>query len=139
MIVHAVTGDLSGEKALQRLLSLNNGQFHLYPYREPAERTVRGAWEWLLMEAARVRDEEKSTRPADKTAFLTRGAIEAQAAEIQAPPDWPKLPAPPDENAVPDALPAETVEIPELGNDIVAVSTYDGKWKPAKGSGKPET
>jgi CheY-like chemotaxis protein len=136
VIVHAVTGKLSGEKALQRLLALNNGQFHLYPYREPAERTVQGPWEWLLMEAARLHDEERSTRPADKTVFVTRTDIEAEAA-AEPLPERSQLEAPRDESNGSTQTPGEEVELPELGNGIVVVSTYDGKWKPAGGSGKP--
>lgn len=71
-IVHAVAGELSGEKALHSLLSLNDGQFHLHPYKRPSERTVEGSWEYLLMESARIRDEERSRRADDKTAMISK-------------------------------------------------------------------
>jgi CheY-like chemotaxis protein len=71
-IVHAATDGVSGEQALHRLLSLNNGQFHLCPYQQPLRRTVQGAWECLLMESARLRDEERSARTQDKTSFISR-------------------------------------------------------------------
>ena len=57
-IIHAVTGNLTGEKAFQELLLLSGGQFQLQPFRQPSEHTVSGHWEFLLMEASRVRDEK---------------------------------------------------------------------------------
>lgn len=56
-IVHAVGGDLKGEAALHRLLSLPGGSFELAQFEPPPETTLGGSWEMLLMEAARVRDE----------------------------------------------------------------------------------
>lgn len=56
-LIHASLGNLSGEKALQKLLSLAGGSFQLLPFEPPAQRTINGPWEFLLMEAARVRDE----------------------------------------------------------------------------------
>lgn len=56
-IIHAAGGDLVGERALQRLLALPGGSFELVPFEPPPERTIVGPWEFLLMEAARVRDE----------------------------------------------------------------------------------
>jgi CheY-like chemotaxis protein len=56
-LIHAVGGDLTGEHALYKLLSLPGGSFELAQFEHPAERTLNGSWEMLLMEAARVRDE----------------------------------------------------------------------------------
>jgi CheY-like chemotaxis protein len=56
-LVHAVGGDLTGEKALYKLLSLPGGSFELAQFEPPEEKTLSGSWEMLLMEAARVRDE----------------------------------------------------------------------------------
>jgi len=73
-IVHALAGWLSGEEALHHLLSLQDGQFHSYPYRKPAQRTIHGSWELLLMESARVRDEARGAPPSDKTALFRKPA-----------------------------------------------------------------
>ena len=56
-IVHAEFGRASGELALNRLLALKGGQFHHAAYAEPETRTIDSSWEFLLMEAARQRDE----------------------------------------------------------------------------------
>jgi CheY-like chemotaxis protein len=57
-LVHASGGgDLTGERALQKLLCLPGGSFELAPFEHPPEKTLSGPWEMLLMEAARVRDE----------------------------------------------------------------------------------
>jgi CheY-like chemotaxis protein len=62
-IVHAVVGDETGEGAFQKLLALASGEFHLQPFESPPKRTLEGQWEFLLMEAARVRDEIASQPP----------------------------------------------------------------------------
>jgi CheY-like chemotaxis protein len=102
-IVHAVAGTLSGDKAFHQLLSLIGGDFNLQNYREPKERTVRGTWEYLLIEAARVRDEEREEREKADTLHITRE------------------PAPNDDEPI-DALPV-------IGEEVVVVSTYDGQWR----------
>jgi CheY-like chemotaxis protein len=56
-IIHAAGGDLTGERALQRLLALPGGSFELVPFEPPPQNTISGPWEFLLMEAARLRDE----------------------------------------------------------------------------------
>jgi CheY-like chemotaxis protein len=58
-IIHAQVGELVGEAAFNQLLSLSGGQFNLKPFAEPPARTISGSWEFLLMEAARKRDEAK--------------------------------------------------------------------------------
>lgn len=73
-IIHAQAGDQVGENAFYQLLALPSGEFQLQPFELPAKRTVEGQWEFLLMEAARVRDE---------TAFR-----EAAAAPTAPPSDW---------------------------------------------------
>jgi CheY-like chemotaxis protein len=60
-IIHAQAGDLAGEEAFNRLMSLTGGQFHLKPFVEPRAITISGSWEFLLMEAARQRDEAQET------------------------------------------------------------------------------
>jgi CheY-like chemotaxis protein len=59
-IVHAQVGDLTGEAAFNRLMGLSGGHFNLKPFVEPPARSISGAWEFLLMEAARKRDEADS-------------------------------------------------------------------------------
>jgi HEAT repeat protein/CheY-like chemotaxis protein len=56
-IIHAAAGDGTGERALQQLLALAGGSFELLPFEPPPQRTIKGQWESLLMEAARLRDE----------------------------------------------------------------------------------
>jgi CheY-like chemotaxis protein len=58
-IVHAQVGKLAGEEAFNHLMALAGGKFNLKPFSEPPARTISGSWEFLLMEAARVRDETK--------------------------------------------------------------------------------
>jgi CheY-like chemotaxis protein len=62
-IIHAHGDGLMGEPALQRLLALPGGSFELMPFAAPPQRTIEGQWESLLMEAARVRDENAAQEP----------------------------------------------------------------------------
>lgn len=57
-IIHAEVGEMKGEAAFQQLLALPGGSFELQHFEPPGERSIEGQWEFLLMEAARVRDEK---------------------------------------------------------------------------------
>lgn len=59
-IVHSEIGELSGVDALNNLLCLPGGSFQLLPFTDPGRETISGQWEFLLMEAARVRDETQA-------------------------------------------------------------------------------
>lgn len=110
-IIHAAAGELAGDKAFQRLLSLIGGDFHLQNYREPDERTVRGTWEYLLIEAARVRDEEQTTRATADTLRMSR------------------------QQTSDGHFPAKEI-LPGVADDLVVVSTYDGQWQDGPGSSR---
>lgn len=56
-IIHAQCAGRKGEEAFNHLLSLTGGEFDLLPFIAPPEQTISGSWEFLLMEAARQRDE----------------------------------------------------------------------------------
>ena len=79
-IIHAQVGELRGEAAFNHLLSLSGGEFNLKPFTEPPVRTISGSWEFLLMEAARKRDEAKELlleQPGGDTALSTAAQLEA--------------------------------------------------------------
>jgi CheY-like chemotaxis protein len=125
VIIHAVTSTLLGEQALFRLLSLSDGQFHSRPFRQPAEQTVNGSWECLLMESARRHDEARDSRAEEKTTIIRRSSTESKSPSTEILSAGTK--SPPSENKSSEAL-----EQPELGKGVVAVSTYDGSWNPEK-------
>ncbi|HEX4341860.1 MAG TPA: DUF4388 domain-containing protein, partial [Verrucomicrobiae bacterium] len=106
-IIHAAVGTLVGEQAFYKLLSLKGGEFQMKPFTAPPKRTISGTWELLVMEAARVSDEE--------TSFLAKSAV-------------PAAPVP-----VPSAIkpPEEKVES-NLEDELVVVATYDGQWSPVE-------
>ncbi len=56
-IVHAECGDLAGVEALNELTSWEDGVFIDLPYTPPEEVSIRDSTAYLLMEAARQRDE----------------------------------------------------------------------------------
>jgi CheY-like chemotaxis protein len=112
-IIHAEVDDRKGEAAFNKILSLKGGEFNLRPFVEPGQSSIDASWEFLLMEAARARDE----------------AAEKESHE-PAVPDLP-LPAPP--TRAPSVPPAPTVSIPsEVANrpariDEMVVCTAQGE------------
>jgi hypothetical protein len=63
-IIHAQAGELAGEAAFNHLLGLRGGEFNVLPFAEPPQRTISDPWEFLIMEAARKRDEAAGNAPA---------------------------------------------------------------------------
>jgi CheY-like chemotaxis protein len=61
-VVHAECGPLRGEVALYSILAWRDGEFNLLGLDTPPTlRTISGHWEFLLMEAARLQDEQAET------------------------------------------------------------------------------
>jgi CheY-like chemotaxis protein len=85
-IVHAQAGQLQGEMALYGLLALRGGQFTLQPFTEPPRRTINGQYQFLLMEAARLRDEtgaQSGHKPGSISPAETMAPTEARGVRIQ--------------------------------------------------------
>ena len=114
-ITHAAVGALTGEPAVYRLLSLKGGEFQVKQFQAPPQRTVQTGWENLLMEAARACDEE--------TVLIAKSSAPQPVPAANAPAPEPASPAADREHA-------------DMGDDIVVVATYDGKWRPVDGSKK---
>ncbi|MGO8838603.1 MAG: response regulator [Limisphaerales bacterium] len=110
-IVHATAGALTGEKAFYRLVSLTGGEFRLQPFKIPPERTVHGQWEFLLMEAARVHDEEATT-------MISKSAVTGQTA-----------------TSTPASI-APGTEFHAVGENVIEMVGRGGKWHPADGAKK---
>lgn len=104
-ITHAVAGDLVGDNALYRLLSLTGGEFQLKPFKAPLQRTVQERWELLLMEAARCCDEG--------TAFIAKKAADRSTKASE-----------------PDSASATEEDEATADDDFVVIATYDGRWSP---------
>jgi CheY-like chemotaxis protein len=104
VILHAEAGARNGESALNKILSLRGGEFNLKPFVDPPRQSIDGPWEFLLMEAARVRDE---------------GA--GAAAEVEEPPApepepaAPALPVPAAPVRASDLVPPPIAYLPPLG------------------------
>lgn len=87
-IVHAQLGQLHGEMALYGILALPGGEFNLEPYVEPVRRTISGQYQFLLMEAARLRDEAGTPSALSggglgRTSDFATGAAEATPTEAR--------------------------------------------------------
>lgn len=63
VVIHAVAGDATGDKAFYRMLSMRGGDFQVKPFKAPTQRTIHQPWEVMVMESARISDE---------TAFLQK-------------------------------------------------------------------
>lgn len=83
-IIHAGVEDLTGEAALHKLLSLNGGSFQLLPFEAPLQKSITGQWEFLLMEAARVRDEmsQQAAAPGNETDKVLDGVEPTPAVRV---------------------------------------------------------
>jgi CheY-like chemotaxis protein len=58
-VCHAECGDLEGEEAFYTCVSFTGGSFVNLPWSEPEKTTITKPGDYLLMEAARRRDEER--------------------------------------------------------------------------------
>ncbi len=56
--VHAALDDLEGSDAFHAMLAFEGGSFSTNPWEEPADHSIAGGGEYLLMEAARQKDEK---------------------------------------------------------------------------------
>ena len=81
-IIHAQAGDTAGEAAFYNLLALASGEFQLQPFEPPPKRTIEGQWEFLLMEAARVRDEMIAAATPTGKAVDAAPAVESSTAPV---------------------------------------------------------
>ena len=61
-LVHAVWDELSGEEAFFRILSVKNGLFYTAPLPPDVERSIRGDWQYLMIEGLRRLDESAAGR-----------------------------------------------------------------------------
>jgi len=110
-IIHAEAGECKGEDAFNHLLTLTGGEFNVQPFAQPAERTISGSWEFLLMEAARKRDEalgelieESAPAPFSESPIVSAPPVEPAVASPAKGRDEP-TPGPPPPNR---PVPAET-------------------------------
>jgi CheY-like chemotaxis protein len=55
-IIHAVCGEMSGERAFQKMLLLTGGTFELREFELPPDRTINRTWEFLLGVALQSRE-----------------------------------------------------------------------------------
>ena len=76
-IIHAQSGSRTGEDAFNYLLGLTGGEFDVQPFVAPPTQSISGSWEFLLMEAARKRDELGPTTPPNQSdsGFSTPGPV----------------------------------------------------------------
>lgn len=99
-IIHAEAGERSGTEAFNYLMGLTGGEFAQKPFVQPAQRTINDSWEFLLMEAARHRDEasgaiEPQPAPSPKNgAAAAAGAAHPRQTTPQPAATQPKRPMP---------------------------------------------
>ena len=134
-IIHAQIGDRTGEVAFNRLLSMSGGHFSLKPFIEPSARTIKGPWEFLVMEAARQRDEAGSDQGSDQA--VSDQAASDQAASDQAASDQAVSVASVETAAPATAPPVET-DAPTAGEEVVLIDAETGEPMAAELLAAPE-
>jgi predicted regulator of Ras-like GTPase activity (Roadblock/LC7/MglB family) len=77
-IIHAEQGEKTGEAAFYEILRWPGGKFNLQPKVTTTSFTIRESWKFLLMEACRLLDENRtrpqnSSQPAEKNASRDTG------------------------------------------------------------------
>lgn len=84
-IIHAQCGERTGENAFNFLLGLSGGEFNLKPFADPATRSLDQQWEFLLMEAARMRDEvhEEAPEATGQTEYMLAQVAETQSSHLE--------------------------------------------------------
>lgn len=78
-LIHAEFNDITGEAALQQLLTLSGGEFHHRPFIAPSRETLEGSWEFLLLEAVRQRDEAASRATPENIKATAPSSVEPGA------------------------------------------------------------
>jgi len=89
-IVHATTNDQEGVEAFNRIMALKGGEFKILPFKVPESKSIEGSWEFLLMEAARLADEQGHEEAKDEENQPALGGFDP--ASVVAPPG--KIPPP---------------------------------------------
>jgi len=116
-ILHAQAGDRNGEAALNKILALKGGEFNLKPFMDPPRQSIDGPWEFLLMEAARMRDEQANNEPEPASQPVTPAEI---AALVRPPPPVMMSDLVPPPGAF---IPGEIGERPGRIDELVVCST----------------
>ncbi|MDB6065369.1 MAG: Response regulator receiver protein [Pedosphaera sp.] len=111
-LLHAQVGDRNGEAALNKILSLRGGEFNLKPFVDPPQQSIDGPWEFLLMEAARVRDESREN--GTEETHTTEPAAPAPVLPVPAPPVHAAEFVPPAATYVPAAVGSRSVRVDEM-------------------------
>ena len=78
-IVHAVCGEISGERAFQKLFTITTGTFELLEFEVPPERTINRTWEFLL---DRVLQQRAQAAQRAQSGEITSAAAPAAVAPI---------------------------------------------------------
>ena len=132
-IVHAEAGDRTGIEAFNFLMGLTGGEFAQKPYVTPSQVTITDSWEFLLMEAARKRDEIFGTEDTASAPVIpqfwpmassTNGSAQSQPVTPVAPQPQPRRqPRPPQPEPqthfftrppTPDAIDTQRPEVAEF-------------------------
>jgi CheY-like chemotaxis protein len=92
-IVHAIWEKYIGEEAFFQMISVSNGLFHTSSLPPDIERTIKGDWQYLLMEGIRRFDEQVAgITPNDQPRPSMRYAPIAVGPGQEAPPIVPPIP-----------------------------------------------
>lgn len=125
-IVHAVCGNLQGEVALYSLLALRGGEFNLLQFTEPAQRTIEGSWEMLLMESARLSDEAAQPAERRSPAAAATSAVPEHLFPIPSapPPDEKTPPAPGEPETTWQPASRPTISAPTLSASYASDASH---------------
>jgi CheY-like chemotaxis protein len=123
-LVHAVWEDLVGEDAFFRMLAVKNGLFYTSPLPPELERTMKGDWQYLLIEGLRRLDE----------AVAAGGGAEPERPSVRF---LPSTPPPAPEPGEPFSRPRPTDREREGESVTLARSTMGAMLRAPSADGPP--
>lgn len=129
-ISHVIYGEERGEKAFYKILAANQGVFREAFFRSPPTRTVNRQSMYLLMEAARLKDEGKLDEHADPEPVKPRKRqLTAEEEFTGVPTDSESEPAPepeptPEPEPVPEPEPEPVETSPSMQSTLLRVSNF---------------
>ena len=100
-VVHAIWNNVIGEEAFFQMMSVKNGLFNTSPTPPDVERTIKGDWQYLLMEGIRKLDERAHEAELEPRTGATRLLPESQTRAPEAPPMRRSRHPPPEPPAIP--------------------------------------
>lgn len=113
-LIHASWGDSLGESAIRSIVAIEDGVFSMTPLPAGTPHTITRDWQYVLMEAARLFDEDTQASKRDPLSRMGVRADDATFGKVVAEDSW-QLPA---RESDPVSLSPDSLEVARLRADV---------------------